>query len=171
MLTDDIKIFNVCEDKSILKLLDRVIYPEKSQVLLKLGLDKHEDLENFELATGEWYIEDHSLIGFFKGNGGGICYSKKSFPGDIMLDFYAEMIPPCNNDLNFVFKTEGWDYENNDAARGFIGGLNGWYDRKAGIKKYPHCKTRALADFAGESGRESYPDWIYRRHSFSFCRR
>jgi hypothetical protein len=138
----------------MLKLLNRVIYSEKSEILLKLGLDKQEDLEHFELASGEWYIEDHSLVGLFRGNGGGICYSKESFPGDIMLDFYAEMIPPCNNDLNFVFKTEGWDYNNNDAARGFIGGLNGWYDKKAGIEKYPHCKTRALAEFSGESGRE-----------------
>lgn len=138
----------------MLKLLEREIYPEKSQLLMELPLDCQEDLQQFELATGEWQIQDGTLVGRFRGNGGGICYTKKSFPGDIMIDFYGTMIPPCDNDLNFVFKTEGWDYDNGDAGRGFIGGLNGWYEKKAGIEKYPLCHTRALASFDGKAGQE-----------------
>ena len=60
------------------------------------------DLEQLELASGSWGIENGALVGRFRGNGGGICYTKRSFPGDILIDFYGTMLSPCNNDLNFV---------------------------------------------------------------------
>lgn len=140
----------------MLKLLEYELYPEQSELLLDLALDSERDMDAFELSSGIWTIEDGALIGCYRGNGGGICYTKQSFPGDILIEFYASMIPPCNNDLNFVIKSEGWDYAKNDAARGFIGGLNGWYEARAGIEKYPLCATRALTAFDGESGREYF---------------
>ena len=102
-----------------------------ARILLSLPFADTYDLEQLELASGSWGIENGALVGRFRGNGGGICYTKGSFPGDILIDFYGTMLSPCNNDLNFVLKAEGWDYERNDAARGFIGGLNGWYKKNA----------------------------------------
>ena len=94
------------------------------------------------------------MTGEFRENAGGLIYSKDSFPGDIMMDFYAEMIPPCNNDLNFVFKTEGYDYVKNDAGKGYIASLNGWWDAKTGIEKYPECRPAAQTSlFRAEPGR------------------
>ena len=75
------------------------------------------------------------------------------------------MLSPCNNDLNFVLKAEGWDYERNDAARGFIGGLNGWYDKKAGFEKYPLCDTQALVPFAGVPPRVSHSGRLSQGHA------
>ena len=138
----------------MIRLLHKEIDPEQSKELLHLPFSEGSDLEQLELASGNWTIEDHALVGRFRGNGGGICYTRKSFPGDILIDFYGTMLSPCNNDLNFVLKAEGWDYEKNDAARGFIGGMNGWYDRKAGFEKYPRCDTQALVSFDAESDRE-----------------
>lgn len=138
----------------MIRLLNKALYPEESEELLHLPLDKPEDLEQFEIATGEWSIEDGSLVGRYRENGGGCCFTKQSFPGDILIDFYGTMLPPCDNDLNFILKSEGWDYEKNDAARGFVGGLNGWYEHKAGIEKYPLCQTQALVSFSAKSGQE-----------------
>ena len=135
----------------MIELLHKTIYPEKSKELLHLSFTDRADLDQLELASGEWTIEDRALVGRFRGNGGGICYTKKNFPGDILIDFYGTMLSPCCNDLNFVLKTEGWDYEKNDAAQGFIGGLNGWYAQKAGFEKYPECKTQALVKFLARS--------------------
>lgn len=121
---------------------------------MELPLTSQKDLGCFECASGDWSIEDGALVGRFRGNSGGICYTKESFPGDILIDFWGTMLSPCKNDLNFVIKSEGWDYVKNDAGRGFIGGLNGWYDGKAGFEKYPMCKTRALVPFSAEADRE-----------------
>ena len=132
-------------------LLNKEVDLDKSELLFSLPFANASDLEQLELASGSWGIENGALVGRFRGNGGGICYTKDRFPGDILIDFYGTMLSPCNNDLNFVLKAEGWDYERNDAARGFIGGLN---DKKAGFEKYPLCDTQALVPFAAVSDRE-----------------
>ena len=105
-------------------LLNREVDLDKGELLLSLPFADTYDLEQLEHRK-------RSSGRRFRGNGGGICYTKRSFPGDILIDFYGTMLSPCNNDLNFVLKAEGWDYERNDAARGFIGGLNGWYKKNA----------------------------------------
>lgn len=138
----------------MIRLLNKIVYPEKSTLLREFALSSQADLDCFECASGTWRIENGSLVGRFRENGGGICYTKESFPGDIFVEFQGTMLAPCCNDLNFVIKSEGWNYEKNDAGRGFIGGLNGWYDQKAGFEKYPLCKTQALAPFAANADQE-----------------
>ena len=122
-------------------LLNRKVNLDKGGLLLSLPFADTYDLEQLELASGSWGIENGALVGRFRGNG-----------GDILIDFYGTMLSPCNNDLNFVLKAEGWDYERNDAARGFIGGLNGWYEKKAGFEKYPRCDAQALVPCDAVSG-------------------
>ena len=136
-----------------MQILNKEIMLRESPVLLKLALDKPEALTHFEAASGEWAIVNGALQGLTRENGGGILYSKLSAPGDILMDFTGELVPPCENDLNFVFKTEGWNYQANDAGRGYIGGLNGWYTKKAGLERYPECTPAAqTASFKIESG-------------------
>lgn len=110
--------------------------------------------DRWEVSGGEWKAENGVLYGTFRGNGGGLIYSRQQFPGDIMLDYYGTMISPCDNDLNFTFRAGGWDYENNDASIGYIGGLNGWWCGHAGLEKYPGCYLRSLSGFHAESDRE-----------------
>lgn len=111
------------------------LLPQQSDIVLQLKLDKPEDLSHFEVAGGAWRVEDGALLGQHPGNGGGLIYSRIAVNGDVMMDFYGEMVPPCNNDLNFSFKTEGWVGDN--AGRGYIAGVNGWWEKKTGIEKYP----------------------------------
>ena len=110
--------------------------------------------DRWEITGGEWEAKDGVLTGKFRGNGGGLIYSKKQYPGDIIMDFYGTMIPPCDNDLNFTFRADGWDYEHNDASIGYVGGLNGWWTKQAGLEKYPTLALTALSGFRGEAGRE-----------------
>ena len=110
--------------------------------------------DRWEVSGGEWTARDGVLTGLFRGNGGGLIYSREQYPGDILLDFYGTMVAPCDNDLNFTFRADGWDYAKNDASVGYIGGLNGWWTKQAGLEKYPTCALRALGGFHGEAGRE-----------------
>lgn len=100
--------------------------------------------KNWEISGGDWHAGDGICHGIYRENAGGLIYSHRQFPGDIMLDFYGKIISPCNNDLNFSFRAKGWDYEKKDADTGYIAGLNGWYINRTGIEKYPGCHLKAL---------------------------
>lgn len=83
-----------------------------------------------------------------------MLYTKQSWDFDLIMEFDAEAIPPCKNDLNFVIKTSGWDSVHHDAGPGYIFGLGGWWLDKAGIEKYPTCKPRCLTElYPLESGK------------------
>jgi len=110
--------------------------------------------KNWEVSKDDWVSKDGILTGISRDNLGALVYSKQQYPGDIMLDFYGKMLSPCNNDLNFTFRADGWDYEHNDASVGYIGGLNGWWTLQAGLEKYPGCDLRALSGFKAEADRE-----------------
>lgn len=110
--------------------------------------------KRWEISGGDWLARDGRLYGCIRRDGGGLIYSRQQFYGNILLDFYGRLIPPCANDLNFTFRADGWDYEHNDASIGYIGGLNGWWTNQAGLEKYPGCKLRALSGFRAETGRE-----------------
>lgn len=114
------------------------------------------DLEKrWEITGGEWKCENGICTGVYRINGGGLIYTHEQIPGDIMLDFYGRIIPPCSNDLNFTYRAKGWDYAANDADTGYISGLNGWYLNRAGIEKYKELKLQALCEhFKIESGKE-----------------
>jgi len=110
--------------------------------------------DRWEVSGGEWEARDGILTGTFRGNGGGLIYSREQYPGDILLDFYGTMVSPCDNDLNFTFRADGWDYGKNDASIGYIGGLNGWWTKQAGLEKYPGCHLQALSGFRAVPDRE-----------------
>lgn len=136
-------------------LMKTAVYPEKSDILFEDNFESGDISRNWEISGGEWSIKDGRLEGRYRENGGGLIYSWRGFEGDIMLDFYGEIIPPCENDLNFSFRARGWDYEKNDADIGYIGGLNGWWTAKSGIERYPDCSLQAMTSaFRAESGRE-----------------
>lgn len=50
---------------------------------------------------------------------------------------------PATRDLNAVFCMT-WDEETNYLKRGYICGLNGWYDNKSGIERFPEDELRSL---------------------------
>lgn len=114
------------------------------------------DLEkNWEITGGSWKSGDGTCLGVYRENGGGLIYSHRQFPGDVMLDFYGTILSPCHNDLNWSFRARGWDYAVNDADTGYIAGLNGWYIDRTGIEKYPGCYLQALTEsFKAEADRE-----------------
>ena len=109
----------------------------------------------WEITGGEWTVKDGVLEGIYRENAGGLIYTTRLFPGDIMLDYYGLLVAPCCNDLNFTFRAIGWDYKTGDAGVGYIGGLGGWWKNRAGIEKYPECRLQALTElFPAESERE-----------------
>ena len=124
-------------------VMNRKIIVNKSKILYDREFTEESLKEDWDVTGGEWWVEKGVLNGRFRGNGGGILYSKKNYAGNVMLDFYGRTVAPCNNDLNFTWCSEGWDYGKNDAGISYIAGLQGWWEGKAGIERYPDFKVQA----------------------------
>ena len=125
-----------------LLLLNKKILVDKSPVLISYSPDENwRDL--WDDKGGKWYHEDGWLIGAEPENKGGILLSKEYFEKDVMLSFTVKSLLPATRDLNAVFSMR-WDYENNYLKKGYVSGLNGWYENKSGIETFPESGLRAL---------------------------
>ncbi len=92
---------------------------------------------DFVVGAGDWRVEDGWLVGRRFAEAGGFAFTRSLFPGDLLVRFTAALVPPCDHDLNFCFRSEGWDAAADDAGRAYIGGLSAWYAGKSGIERYP----------------------------------
>ena len=133
----------------ILHIKEKRICLDSSAVLYARPFDEQSLREDFEATGGQWRAEaDGWIVGETKRDGAGILYSRASYEGDILLDFIAQPVPPCCNDLNFAWKASGWNYEKDDADKGYIGGLGGWWLNRASKNtrdaspSYPPACTR-----------------------------
>ena len=128
-------------EKEIL-LLGKRIDVEKSKVLLSYRPDEHWQ-EVFDAKGGNWYYENGWLIGSEPDNKGGILLTKQRFDTDVMLSFTVASVLPATRDLNAVYCTT-WDDEINYLKKSYISGLNGWYEGKSGIERFPEDELRVL---------------------------
>lgn len=131
--------------KKEILLLKKRIDVEKSPVVLSYTPDENwRDV--WEPKRGNWKYEDGYLIGSEPENRGGILLSKQRFDKDIMLSFTISSNLPATRDLNAVICTE-WDDEINYLKRAYVSGINGWYDGKSGIERFPEDLFCCLTDF------------------------
>ena len=134
-------------------LLGKRILVDRSPVLLSYTPDENWR-ELFEAMGGEWRYEDGYLIGSEPGNKGGILLTKESYDDDVMMSFTVKSVLPATRDLNAVFAVT-WDSEINYLKRAYITGVNGWYDGKCGIERFPEDEMRVLVpSYTYTPGRE-----------------
>lgn len=127
---------------------------DRSDVLYDRPFSRESLAEDFLVPAGDWSVEDGWLWGRIQANAGGFAYSRTLYPGNVLLDFTAQTVPPCDHDLNFTWRSEGWDEGKGDAGRGYIAGLSGWYEGKSGIERYPETTAQAMTSlFHLEPGR------------------
>ena len=138
----------------MLNIIGKKILLNKSEVLFDKPFSMQSLKEDWDIASGEWWIDNGWLNGRIRENKGGMIYSRNNYTGDIMLDFYGRIMPPCTNDLNVTWHAQGWDFKNDDAGIGYITGIMGWWSGKTGIEKYPSCNIQAATSLLNfKSGR------------------
>lgn len=123
-------------------LLGKKIDVVSSPVVLSCAPDENwRDI--WDVKGGDWYYEDGYLIGSEPDNKGGILLSRKRFEKDVMFSFTMASVLPATRDLNAVYCVT-WDDEINYLKKGYISGLNGWYEEKSGIERFPEDELRCL---------------------------
>lgn len=128
--------------KNEILLIGKKILLEKSPLLLSYRPDENWR-ELWDDKGGEWGYENGYLIGCEPENKGGILLSKASFPENVVLSFTVKTVLPATRDLNAVFNVE-WDDETNYLKRAYVVGVNGWYEEKSGIERFPYDELRVL---------------------------
>lgn len=123
-------------------LLGKKIFWEQSEVLLDYQPDENWQ-QVWDAKLGHWEYKDGYLIGSEPGNFGGILLSKEYFPDNVMMRFKMSTVLPATRDLNAVFCTT-WDDSVNYLKKSYVVGLNGWYENKSGIERFPEEELRCL---------------------------
>lgn len=123
-------------------LIGKRILLDRSKVLLSYQPDENwQDI--WDAKGGSWSYQDGWLVGSEPDNKGGILLSKQRFDKDVMLSFTVASVLPATRDLNAIYCTT-WDDERNYLKKSYISGLNGWYEGKSGIERFPEDELRAL---------------------------
>ena len=128
-------------EKEIL-LLGKKIFWDRSEVLLDYQPDENWQ-QIWDPKLGHWECKDGYLIGSEPGNFGGILLSKERFLDNVMMRFKVSTVLPATRDLNAVFCTT-WDDSVNYLKKSYVVGLNGWYENKSGIERFPEEEMRSL---------------------------
>jgi hypothetical protein len=123
-------------------LIGKKIITDKSPIVFSYKPDENWR-EYFDDKLGEWTCEDGYLVGKEPRNAGGILLSKARYDKDVMLSFTVASVLPATRDLNAVYCTT-WDDEVNYLKKSYVSGLNGWYEDKSGIERFPEEELRAL---------------------------
>lgn len=127
--------------KDILLLGKRILW-DQSEVLMDYQPDENwQDV--WDAKLGHWEYRDGCLIGSEPGNFGGILLSKERFEDNVMMRFSVSTVLPATRDLNAVFCTT-WDDSVNYLKKSYVVGLNGWYENKSGIERFPEEEMRSL---------------------------
>ena len=128
-------------EKEILLLGKKILW-DQSEVLLDYQPDENwKDI--WDAKLGHWEYKDGCLIGSEPGNFGGILLSKQYFEDNVMMRFSVSTVLPATRDLNAVFCTT-WDDSVNYLKKAYVVGLNGWYENKSGIERFPEEELRSL---------------------------
>ena len=118
------------------RLLGRRFDLKKAQPLVQFD---EFNLENWiSVGTPPWRSEGASLVGGKIGETThGQLFYKEPFTGDVVLEFDAQVVPPCTHDLIWWFRTE---LNHQSWSDGYLGGLGGWYNNRAGLERAPDYK-------------------------------
>ena len=134
-------------------LLGKKILVDASPVVLSYHPDENWR-EVWEDKGGQWTYENGYLVGCEPENKGGILLSRQRFEKDVMMSFTVAIVLPATRDLNAFYCTT-CDDESNYLKKSYISGLNGWYEEKSGIERFPEDELRALTPlYHYEPGKE-----------------
>ncbi len=101
-------------------------------------------VNDWEVRNAHWSYENDALIGKNDKPEPGVIFNRKPFPGNVLVDFYAQTILPSTHDINVMWNMS-WDDAANQRGAAYVAGVQGWWQGKVGIEKSPEYKLLATA--------------------------
>jgi hypothetical protein len=137
----------------MLRIIGKEIDLDHSKILYDEPISAENFTKNWQVYTGEWWVDGEWLTGKNPGNFPGMAFLKGDYPGNVLVDFEARTVLPSSRDINVMWNGS-WDEVKNKRDVAYVAGLEGWWGGKIGIEKSPEYKLNAatpLFDF--EPGR------------------
>lgn len=127
---------------------------DASPVLYNHPITEESFCEDWEVHNAEWWYQDGALWGKNPLPAPGVIVSKQSFPGNVLVDFYAQTVLPSTHDIDVMWNMS-WDAGKNQRGVSYVAGIMGWWNGNVGIEKSPEYKMIATTPCPWfEAGRE-----------------
>lgn len=133
-----------------LVLVGAEVYLNDSEVLYEQSEFTQEILErDFDIKSGEWYVEDGWVVGKNPRCNPGMLVSKNDYFGNNMLELTCKMVGPSTHDINIMLNGS-WDLEKDCRDVAYVTGLEAFWHGNIGFEKSPDYKlvvSTSLYDF------------------------
>ena len=130
----------------MLQLMKKKLYPERMQTLLECADFTDEFVsEHLEIKGGRWYTEDGWLVGENRECSADMIITRESFTGDILVELDASTVLPATRDINVTIHGS-WDEEDDCRDKGYVFGLEGFWEGYVGFERSPDYNFLALTD-------------------------
>ena len=127
---------------SELVLMRKRIDLDASPVLYDRPITLFSYCEDWDVRNASWRYFDDALVGVNEQPAPGVIFTKKAFPGNVLVDFYGQTILPSTHDINVMWNMT-WDEDAQARGVSYVAGLQGWWQGKIGIEKSPEYKLMA----------------------------
>ncbi len=97
---------------------------------------------DWEVFSAEWSCDEDGLVGRNPLAGPGCIVCRQPFPGNVLVDCVARVLPPSTHDIDVMWNMS-WDMTTNERGVAYVAGVQGWWDGKIGIEKSPDYKLLA----------------------------
>jgi hypothetical protein len=98
--------------------------------------------EDWEYRNSTWECREGAFWGCNPDPTGGVLFTRRSFPGNVLLDFYARTVLPSTHDIDVMWNMS-WDETTGARGVSYVAGIQGWWEGKAGIERSPEYKLTA----------------------------
>ncbi len=141
---------------SELVIMRKRIDLEKSPVLYNRPITEESFREDWEVRSADWRCADGSLWGTNPNPGPGVIFSRRSFPGNVLVECRARTVLPSTHDIDVMWNMT-WDEERSQRGVAYVAGIQGWWNGNVGIEKSPEYQLVATTPSPWfEPGREYF---------------
>ena len=88
--------------QNCLNVIHHVIDLDQSVVVYDKAFTKESFDEDWVIKSGHWSVKDGFLLGECDPGSGGMVFSRKEYPHDIVMEFTASIVSPSTHDLDFM---------------------------------------------------------------------
>lgn len=127
-----------------LLIMQKRICLDASPVLYDRALTPECFLEDWTVRNAHWEAHDDAFWGSNPEPAPGVIFTRQGFPGNVLVDCYARVLPPSTHDIDVMWNLS-WDEARNERGAAYVAGVQGWWEGKVGIEKSPEYKLIAAA--------------------------
>ena len=109
---------------------------DASPILYNRPLSQESFQEDWEVRNARWHYQDGAFWGENPEPAPGVIFSRRAFPGDVMVEFYAQTVLPSTHDIDVMWNMS-WDESRNQRGVSYVAGMMGWWNGNVGIERSP----------------------------------